>query len=328
MAYAVDWTITPSRPLGVVQAADQPSPQLGGVCVTSKGALVVTEPGADRVRWTSADGSSFVIGGTPGWMDGRRAAARFRRPLAVAAGLDGSVVVADTDNHAIRRVSPHGDVATLAGGIYGAADGPGGQARFRHPHGVAVAPDGSIVVADTVNDTIRVIDPDGQVTTLAGSSYGYGDIEAGGALFRRPEGVAVGTDGTVYVADTGNDRVCALDASGRSRLVAGRQRPSLPRAAAPDLRWPTSLAIAPDGTIYVTDAVHSLVYRIGPDGTATVLPREQGWRPVALTLAPNGELLVAEAHWSPQRTIGRLRTIAQAGTPASPRVARQEALAR
>ena len=119
---------------------------------------------------------------------------------------------------------------------------------------MAVRPDGAVVVADTVSNTVRVLDLDGQVTTLSGSSYGH-DIGVGGALFRRPEGVAVGADGTVYVADTGNDRVCALDAWGRPYLVAGRQRPSL--------------AIAPDGRIYVTDAANSLVYEISPDGTAT-----------------------------------------------------------
>ncbi len=320
MTYAVDWAITPSRPLANARSEHQPSAPLGGVCVTSAGALVVTEPANDRLVWTGHDGSSFVVGGTPGLVDGHLAVARFRRPLGVAPAPDGSVVVADTDNHAVRRVSPDGVVTTLAGGMYGATNGPGAQARFRHPHGVAVRPDGAVVVADTVSNTVRVLDLDGQVTTLSGSSYGH-DIGVGGALFRRPEGVAVGADGTVYVADTGNDRVCALDAWGRPYLVAGRQRPSLAPAPAPDLRWPTSLAIAPDGRIYVTDAANSLVYEISPDGTATVLPGGQGWRPVALALASNGDLLVAEARWSPQGTTGRLRTVAPANAPVPPQVA-------
>src|SRR5579875_3426940 len=281
----------PARPFPDLEAA-RPLPSLGGACATSSGAVVVTEPAANRLRWVMPEGTELAIGGAPGWLDGPPATARFRRPLGLAASPDGSVVVADTDNHAIRRVRPNGEVTTLAGGAYGAADGAGQQAKFRHPQAVAVAPDGSVVVADTVSNTVRWVGTDGRVTTLAGSSYDDGDVEAGLALFRRPEGVAVGADGTVYVADTGNDRVCSISPSGQLRVVAGRRRPSLPA-----------------GTVYVTDAAYGLVHRIEPDGRATVLPHERGWQPVGLALLPSGEVLVAETNWAPNGPRGRLRVV-------------------
>ncbi len=90
MAYAVDWAIRPPQLRSVVEADDQSSPRLGGVCVTGKGAVVVTEPAAERVRWTEPNGGSFVLGGTPGLVDGRLTTARFRRHLGVAAGPDGA----------------------------------------------------------------------------------------------------------------------------------------------------------------------------------------------------------------------------------------------
>jgi sugar lactone lactonase YvrE len=313
MAYAVDWAIEAPPVLTLVTnevtADEELLPRPGGLCVTASGSVVVTEPEANRARCTGPRGTSVVFGGAPGLRDGPPGVARFRRPLGVAASPDGSVVVADTDNHAVRRIDAAGQVTTLAGGIYGALDGLGTQARFRHPQGVAVGPDGSVIVADTVSNTIRRIGPDGVVTTLAGGPYGHGDIEAGAPSFRRPEAVAVGADGGIYVADTGNDRVCKIDPSGRGSLVAGRRSAGLPEAPAPDLRWPTSLAVAPDGTVYVTDAANSLVRRVSPDGTAAVLPGDPAWQPVALALLPDGRLLVAEAHWAPGRATGRVRTV-------------------
>jgi glucose/arabinose dehydrogenase len=270
--------------------------------------VVVTESTANRLRWIEPDAVA-TIGEGSGLQDGTAATARFRHPLGVAAAADGSVIVADTNNHAIRRVDPDGQVHTLAGGIYGEGDGSGGQARFRHPAGVAMAEDGTVVVADMVSNTIRRITLDGRVSTVAGHIYGQGDLAAGRPSFRRPEAVAVGVDGSIYVADTGNDRICRLEPSGRSVLVAGRRAPGLPPAPAADLRWPTSLLVLPDGTIYVTDAGHNVVRRITTDGSDIVIDPDPSWRPVALAAVPDGAILAAETHWSPQRNVGRLRTL-------------------
>lgn len=313
MADVMDWEIESSPSTAGTHAKTALGGELpsrpGGLCVTTSGTIVLSEPDANRIRYIDPSGAASTVGGLAGLGDGAPGVARFRHPLGVAATADGSIIVADTNNHAIRRIDADGQVTTLAGGIYGAVDGPGAQARFRHPKAVAVAGDGTIVVADTASDTIRRIDADGNVTTLAGEIYGQGDLEAGRPSFRRPEAVAVGAGSDIYVADTGNDRVCRIDPSGRASLVGGRRPPGLPAAPAPDLRWPTSLATLPDGTVYVTDAANDVIRRISPDGTATVLAAEPGWQPVAIVVLPDGRLLAAETHWAPDRVIGRLRAL-------------------
>jgi DNA-binding beta-propeller fold protein YncE len=126
-----------------------------GIAAALDGTLYVADAGhADLIRRISPDGQVSTLAGG------------FRTPSGVALASDGTLYVADTGNHAIRRVMPNGQVTTLAGdGTPGYVDGPGAQARFNGPIGVAVAPDGRVLVADTYNDRIRVVDPAGNVTT-------------------------------------------------------------------------------------------------------------------------------------------------------------------
>ena len=142
-----------------------------GLAATPDGRLFVSDAGSShRIRQIAADGAvTTVAGGGRGFADGRGSEARFATPSGIALAPDGTLVVADTGNHAIRRVTANGVVTTIAGdGISGYVDGPSAQARFNAPVGVAVDAAGRIIVADTYNDRIRVIDPDGQVRTLAG----------------------------------------------------------------------------------------------------------------------------------------------------------------
>ena len=95
--------------------------------------------------------------------------ARFDSPSGLAIDAQGVLYVADTGNNAIRRITPDGQVTTLAGdGNPGDQDGVGAAARFNGPIGVAVDASGRVIVADTYNDRIRAIALDGTVTTIAG----------------------------------------------------------------------------------------------------------------------------------------------------------------
>ncbi len=158
---------------------------------------VVTTPAGLAVAWGSADGTG--------------SAARFAQPCGVAVDSAGNVLVADSDNHTIRKVTPGGAVTTLAGlaGSAGSADGTGSAARFFYPEGVAVDRAGNVFVADTVNSTIRKVTPGGVVTTLAGlaGSSGSADGTASAARFNVPSGVAVDSAGNVYVAACGNNTI-------------------------------------------------------------------------------------------------------------------------
>ena len=262
-----------------------------GVAIGPAGSVYVSDAGEHNlVARIEDDGTLTVLaGGREGFADGRGASAAFDTPSGLAIEALNSVVVADTGNNAIRRVTPDGTVTTLAGGLgAGRKDGPGGAALFDGPVGVAVAPDGSVVVADTYNDCIRRIGVDGVVSTVAGGrAAGYRDAAAAEALFDTPAGVAVAGDGTIFVADTGNNVVRRIDTGGLvstlgpdprafapapPSLVEGRRVRlsdiALPPPPVPLLR-PTGIAVR-GGDVYVTDALGRVI-AFSPDGVSRVI---------------------------------------------------------
>ncbi|HBZ47964.1 MAG TPA: gluconolaconase, partial [Stenotrophomonas sp.] len=118
----------------------------------------------------------------------------------------------DTGNHVIRRIGTDGVVSTIAGdGTAGYADGPAAQARFDGPMGVAVDAGGRVFVADTWNDRIRVIEPDGQVRTLAGGDApGNVDGAGVGARLDTPVALALDSHGNLLIADLLNAAIRRL----------------------------------------------------------------------------------------------------------------------
>jgi sugar lactone lactonase YvrE len=145
-----------------------------GIAADPKGNLYVADEGNSNIRKISPDGVVSTLAGAngpSGSTDGTGPAARFGAPRALTADAAGNVYVADTDNHAIRKITPGGVVTTLAGkaGESGMADGPGAAARFSEPRGIAVDADGNVFVADSGNGAIRLITPAGAVTTVAGA---------------------------------------------------------------------------------------------------------------------------------------------------------------
>ena len=189
-----------------------------GVAVAVDGTVYVSDAGdAQRIRRIDVRGTvTSIAGSTRGYADGPGSAARFDTPSGLAIDAAGAIYVADTGNNTIRRVAPDGVVSTLAGAPdAGFADGPSSTARFNGPIGVAVDRTGRVVVADTYNDRIRAITPDGLVVTLAGSGQkGFADGPADSAQFDTPCGVAVDDGGNIYVADTGNGLVRLVGADG------------------------------------------------------------------------------------------------------------------
>jgi len=152
---------------------------------------------------------SPLVGGTN---DGVGDAARFYYPEGIAADNVGNVYVADRGNHTIRKITPDRQVTTLAGvpnSNLAFADGAGPDARFYSPFGVAVDGSGNVYVGDYNNSLIRKITPAGVVTTLAGTPGASGFIDGTGASarFNTPEGIAVGKDGTLYLADASNHAI-------------------------------------------------------------------------------------------------------------------------
>jgi DNA-binding beta-propeller fold protein YncE len=156
---------------------------------------------------------------TPGSNDGIGDAARFNTPSGLATGPDGSIYVADSGNHTIRRIAIDGTVTTIAGvaGVAGSNDGPAREAHLNTPSGIDVNDSGEVFIADTGNNSIRMISTDGMLLTIAGVAGlgGLADGDAAHARFSGPVGLRVAPDGTIIVADTSNHAIRRLFVSGR-----------------------------------------------------------------------------------------------------------------
>lgn len=278
-----------------------------GVAVDGKRNVYFSDGGErNTVSMLAPDGSVRVLaGGVEGYRDGVGAAASFNTPSGIALDRLGNVYVADTGNHAIRKIAADGTVTTLAGsGIAGFADGQGAQAQFNGPVGVAVDDDGIVYVADTYNDRIRRIAPDGMVTTLAGNGVpgiadGIGEL----AQFDTPCGIAVGKDG-VYIADSRNDAIRRINPDGSVITLA--LTPETEKEAL--LRRPMALAVTHDGFVYIAVASRGRLLQMAPDGAMAGMPDAQHpanpdtgidgyvqvYGPRNLALAPDGTLLLAD----------------------------------
>jgi streptogramin lyase len=244
-----------------------------GVAVGPDGAIYVSEGGdAPTIRRLPPEGDLQPFAGRRrGFADGRGSAAAFDTPSHLALGADGTLYVADTGNHAIRRVTPEGEVSTLAGdGTPGDGDGP--RARLNGPVGVAVTVDGRVVVADTYNDRIVVVSratgSSGAwtLTTLAGSGTpGFVDGIGMAASFDTPTGVATLADGSVIVADTGNDALRRVAVDGSVTTVS-----SIDFSGSSSVWRPVGVAPGSQGRLYVTEA-RAQVVELVPDGGRRVL---------------------------------------------------------
>ncbi len=171
-------------------------------------------------------------------------------------------------------------IGTSAGsGVSGFSgdSGPAVNAQLNSPAGVVVADDGTVYIADASNNRIRRIDPQGIIHTFAGGGIlGDGAPATSAALFN-PVAVALGPDQTVYLAEgCGNCKVWHVDAAGIIHIVAGGGSPvdnlgdGLPATQA-QLNQPVSIAVSPDGSLYIADKGHMRVRRVSPTGVITTV---------------------------------------------------------
>lgn len=237
-----------------------------GVVLDKAGNVYVADAGAHNlIRKIAPDGAlSTLAGGGEGFADGQGAAASFHTPSGMALDLAGNLLVADTGNNAIRRITMQGVVSTLAGtGVAGFADGPAAQAQFNGPVGVAVDTAGNVYVADTYNDRIRKISAAGEVSTLAGTGVpGLLDGPAAQAMFDTPTALAVDQAGVLYIADTAAGAIRKLGPDGQVSTLLQ----TLDGADDPLLRRPLALAVTGDGFLYVGDMARGRILQVSPAG--------------------------------------------------------------
>lgn len=287
-----------------------------GLVRTGDGTLYIADAGDNnRIRMVTADGRvATVAGSKEGFVDGSGLSAAFDTPSGLALDGDGNLYVADTGNHAIRKISRQGVVSTLAGdGTPGYRDGPGAQAQFDGPMGVAVSRRGRVFVADTYNDRIRVIEPDGSVGTLAGNGRpGFADGAAAIAQFDTPTALALDARGVLWVADTRNKALRRVEPDGDVATLAlapGESNQS-------PLVRPAALAITHDGWFYVADQALGGVLQIRPDGQWALISGgtqdQRLSRPAGLALAGDGSLYLNDANG---HRVHRIATAAPAVAP-------------
>ena len=245
-----------------------------GIAIDKHGDLIVADAGqANRIRRITTDGRVLTIAGSDeGFRDGDALRAQFNTPSGVAVDPEGNVIIADTSNNRIRRLSADGrTVSTIAGsGVPGFKDGPALEAQFDGPLGVAVDRKGNIFVADAYNDCIRRIATDGNVRTLAGVGLpGFDDGDAASASFDTPCGIGVDKRGNVFVADAGNHAIRKIAPEGNVSTVA-RRTDGEPRENEPRLNHPVGVIVANDGFLFICDEGGGRIVRITPEGVGSV----------------------------------------------------------
>jgi sugar lactone lactonase YvrE len=257
---------------------------LNGVAVDASGTVYVADQASSVIRTITSTGVMTTLAGVvgmPGIEDGTGAAARFIGPHDVVLGNDGTLYVIDDDT--IRAVAPSSAVTTLAGIPVrpGDADGAGTAARFLTPTAVTVDAAGNIYVADSNNDTIRKLTPDGAATTLAGAPRVSGSADGSGpvARFSFPSGTALDATGNLYIADQSNQTIRKLTPDGVVTTLAGTAGESgSADGTGADARFSAPFVVATDrtGNVYVSDRGNSTIRKITPDAAVTTLAGTPG----------------------------------------------------
>ena len=264
-----------------------------GMALDASGNLVVADFWNDAIRHIAPDGVvTTVAGGNgPGARDGPGEYAQFAGPADVAVHADGSIYVADSRNHRIRRISPDGVVTTVAGGGPGGQEGSEGSfrdgsaasARFNFPISIVFDHDGNLLIADERNLGIRRLSPDGYVSTLFRSIA--------------PSAITVDDSSTIFLsAMRGPDvEILKITSDRIVSTVFRSEDPSLGRPLSPYLR---GICTGPDDVLYIADWLFSIsgrIVRITQNGSLAVVVDKVVSEPTGMICTDDGALLVSDA---------------------------------
>jgi len=263
------------------------------LALDSDGRLYVAD--GNQVRRINADGTMTTIAGTGrgGFSGdgGPATAADLHGPQSIAIDSAGDVFIADSQNNRVRRVDPRGIITTIAGSGragYGGDGGPAKQAVLNDPTGVAIGFGNTILIADSANNRVRVVDANGTIDTVAGTA-GTGDTNYAGdggpatsGVLNDPHCIAVDANDNVYIADALNDRVRRVAVDGTISTVAGTgdhrfsgdhgpaTDASLQLATGP-LTGGGCLAVDAAGDLFIADALNNRVRKVAVNGIITTV---------------------------------------------------------
>jgi uncharacterized protein (TIGR03437 family) len=244
-------------------ALDTAIDNAGNAYFTS-GQTVIEVSNVGATNTVAGSGLPMYFGGD----GGPAGAARFHTPSGLAIDGQGNIYIADTANNRIRQIQPSGAINTIAGTGAAASDGdqgPAAVANLNSPESVAIDAKNNLYIADTGNNKIRKITPDGNIATLVDG-------------LNQPQYVAVDASGAIYIADTGNDRVLKVAPSGTSSALAQVVKPA-------------GLAVDIAGNVWISEATR--VSKLTAAGDLSVVV-DNLKNPRGLTLAANGTLIIVE----------------------------------
>lgn len=233
---------------------------------------------------------STFAGSDSGFVNGKLAESKFNGSFGICIDKDGNLYIADSGNNCIRKINTDGVVSTFAGtGKAGNLDADRLSATFNSPTGICTDNNGNFYVADFLNHTIRKIDDEGIVTTLAGSGQpGFADGFADEAQFNFPRGIAIDGFGNLFVGDSWNHRIRKITPDGNVTTYAGGgndigpdSKGSCVDGPADKARFFTPCGVACDlyGNVYIADALNHKIRKIDNYGNVSTVAgtSESGW---------------------------------------------------
>jgi sugar lactone lactonase YvrE len=234
--------------------------------IQANGNLYLSDLEDSRIRKISPAAAVTTYAGTaiPFFGDGNISTALFNYDVeGITADALGNIYVSDTQNHRIRKISINGQVTTIAGSdTAGSRNGNVATARFYLPAGIAIDKQGNIYVAEPYKFHIRKITPTGEVSTFAGNGeFGHADGNAGTASFRFPNDIAIGSDGSLYVAD--DSYIRKISAQGVVSTIAGNNTGYADgEGAIAKFKSLSGLGIDAQDNIYVADLANYRIRKI------------------------------------------------------------------
>ena len=252
-----------------------------GITSDDAGNFYVADTPNHTIRKMTPKGVVTTIAGQagrPGSADGNGLAAQFKYPTGITIDKKGVLYITDSANFTVRKISPSGEVTTLAGtaGVDGWLDGEGKLARFSRPMGIAVSAQGDVYVTDAFNHCVRKITPNGFVTTLAGrpGKKEYVDGQGSNARFGFIKGLAMDSQGVLFVADSDNSAIRRVTLEGMVTSVK-----LIPTADSQgsfnmtETSYPDGIAIDTSGNFYVNSG-HGMI-KIDREGRVSVLAGQE-----------------------------------------------------
>jgi len=277
------------------------------------GNLLVLDRFNHRIRRVTPSGAVSTYWGTGerGNRDGAEGVGRFNQAIAMLREPSGAILIADTQNHSIRRLLPNGELTTVAGnGVAGFVEGPAAESQFNWPGALAQDPAGNIYIADRDNHSIRKLSPTGEVSTLAGNGSPGRDNGLGpAASFNGPMGLTYGPDDLLYVADTGNHLIRTVSLSGEVASFAGTGQAGSREGQREqtEFQGPNALAFDSQGNLFVIDRFNHRIQVITLAGDVVTLAgdgepvlrdgvgREASFAyPYHLVVSPTGTVYIAD----------------------------------